>query len=458
MNALDLLRQRLHQTFTGSLHQAPWGQPDLMSAVLREVASVFDTTFDAAGRRSIGKSLSAFRASSRFPSFLDLKYTCFGISQAAGDDGWVLMEDRRLLEVLLREVDSLGGNPRRLRKCFQGLLAGYFDYNVLGDSTCEQGRKNWLTLRSFLLGHLPLIEGAVPVLHWVRVIGDHHNLLRENPCDRYGEALARSDYSELEPVIRGLAIGRNSWVWEMIVLERIKAVCGFEDNRFKEQLRACLAMMTGGSGIRLSLILQRKGIAHLLRRSARCSSRPESPALRDHALALLGNPWVERAPWDAHVADEDARTMVDAWLKRRLITDFFTELSADGSANMERLKYWLRFIPRIQDMWFALGPWASGHAGEVFREFRDLAKDRILALENALSEEENALIMRIGDFVFVEFSSGEDACLVFRSSEMPLDADRKWIYFGARCPSGLPRRLRMKRASRCGKGTVRHTP
>ncbi|HOS96348.1 MAG TPA: EH signature domain-containing protein [Deltaproteobacteria bacterium] len=458
MNALDLLRQRLHQTFTGALHQAPWGQPDLMSAVLREVSSVFDTTSDAADRRSIGKSLRALRASSRFTSFLDLKYACFGISQATGDDGWVLMEDRRLLDVLLREVGSLAGNPRRLRKCFQGLLAGYFDYNVLDESSREQGRKNWLTLRSFLLSHLPLIEGVTPVLNWVRVISDHHNLLRENPCDRYGKALARSDYSELEPVIRGLAIGRNSWVWEMIVLERIKAVCGFDDSGFKEQLRACLAMMNRGSGIRLSLILQRKCIAHLLRRYARCSSRPESPTLRDHALALLGNPWVERAAWDAHVADQEARTMVDAWLKRRLIMDFFTVLSADGSANMERLKYWLRFIHRIQDMSFALGPWASSHAGEVFREFRDLARDRILALENAPSDEENALIMRIGDFVFVEFSSGEDACLVFRNSEMPLDTDRKWIYFGARCPSGLPRRLSMKRTFRNGRVMVRETP
>ncbi len=458
MNALDLLRQRLHQTFTGALHKAPWGQPDLMSAALREVSSVFDTTFDTTGRRSIGKSLCAFRASSRFPSFLDLKYACFGISQAAGDDGWVLMEDRRLLEVLLREVDSLAGNPRRLRKCFQGLLAGYFDYNVLGDSTSEQGRKNWLTLRSFLLGHLPLVEGVTPVLTWVRVIGDHRNLLRENPCDRYGEALARSDYSELEAVIRGLAIGRNSWVWEMIALERIKAVCGLNDSQFKEQLRACLGMMAGGSGIRLSLILQRKCIAHLLRRYARCSPRAESPALRENALALLGNPWVERAAWDAHVADEEARTMVDAWLKRRLVTDFFTVLSADGSAAMERLRYWLRFIPRIQDLWFALGPRASSHAGEVFREFRDLARDRILALENAPGDEENALIMRIGDFVFVEFSTGEDACLVFRSGDIPLDTDRKWIYLGARCPSGLPRRLIMKRTSRSGKIMARATP
>jgi hypothetical protein len=458
MNALDLLRQRLHQTFTGALHKAPWEQPDLMSAVLREVSSVFDTTFDTTGRRPIGKSLSAFRASSRFPSFLDLKYACFGISQAAGDDGWVLMEDRRLLDVLLREVDSLAGNPRRLRKCFQGLLAGYFDYNVLGDSTSDQGRKNWLTLRSFLLGHLPLVEGVTPVLNWVRVIGDHRNLLRENPCDRYGKTLARSDYSELEPVIRGLAIGRNSWVWEMIALERIKAVCGLNESQFKEQLRACLAMIAGGSGIRLSLILQRKCIAHLLRRYARCSSRPESPALRENALALLGNPWFERAAWDAHVADEKARTMVDAWLKRRLITDFFNVLSADGSANMERLKYWLRFIPRIQDMWFALGPWASSHAGEVFREFRALARDRILALENAPRDEENALIMRIGDFVFVEFSTGDDACLVFRNREMPLDTDRKWIYFGARCPSGMPRRLGMKRTPRSGKVMARGTP
>ena len=448
MNALDLLRLKLHQTFTATLHEASWGQPDLMSTVLREVCSVFDTSYDAASRRSITKSLLTFRTASKLPTFLDLKYACIGISQKAGDDGWILLEDLELFPALLREVSALAQSPRRFRKCFQGLLAGYFEYNVFGDAVPEPGRKNWLALRSFLRDHLRLIQIPAPQLSWVRVIGDHRNLLEDGPCKRYGAALARGEYAELKSAFRGLAIPRNSWVWEMIVLERIKAICVFEDTEFKKQLAACLVMLAGDSGVTLSLLLKRKCIAQLLMRYAACDPHPENSALLERALALLGNPWVERPAWDAHVADDNARAMVELWLKRRLITDFFHVLARDRSAHMGRLKYWLRFIPKIEDMWFALGPYALNHPGSVFKEFREIARDRILALENSSSDEENALIMRIGDFVFVELTSGEDACLVFRSNEVPFDLDKKWIYIGSKCESDLPHRLKMKHRAR----------
>jgi hypothetical protein len=200
--------------------------------------------------------------------------------------------------------------------------------------------------------------------------------------------------------------------------------------------------------VALSLLLKKKCVAQLLMRYARCSSHPENSALHEIALTLLGNPWVERAAWDAHISEEGARTMVELWLKRRLITDFFHVLARDRSADMERLRYWLRFMPKIEDMWFALGPYALNHPGSVFKEFREIARDRILALENALSDDENVLIMRIGDFVFVEFASGEGACQVFRSNEIPFDLDRKWIYIGSKCESGLPHRLKMRHSAR----------
>ncbi|HVN71407.1 MAG TPA: EH signature domain-containing protein [Desulfomonilia bacterium] len=437
MNALELLRLKLHQTFTGTIQDITWGRTDLMSTVLEEVCSVFDTSFDNTSRRSIGRSLVAFRASSKLPTFLDLKYVCFGISQKSGEDGWILLEDKGLFETLLREVDSQSKSPRRFRKCCQGLMAGYFNYGIFNNDIPEQGRNNWLSLRSFLHSNLPVVRHAVPQLNWVTVISEHMNLLEDDPCERYGASLAHGDYSELKSVFRGLSIPRNSWVWEMIVLARMKAMCRFDDNEFKKQLAYCLAMINGNSDILLSGILKRKCIAQILRRYAGCASHPENTALRDSAVTHLGNPWIDRAAWDAHVKDDEARTMVDLWLKRRLITDFFQVLAGDRSAHMVRLRYWLRFMPKIEDIWIALGPYALNHPGSVFREFRKTAKDRILALENAGIDNENALIIRIGDFVFVELASSEEACMVFKNNELPFDLDKKWIYIGSQSGSGL---------------------
>ncbi|MCK7471361.1 MAG: hypothetical protein MZU95_11750 [Desulfomicrobium escambiense] len=67
----------------------------------------------------------------------------------------------------------------------------------------------------------------MPVLSWVKVIGSHMNLLDDNPCDRYGAALAQGDYAELKSAFKGLIIPKNSWIWEVIVLARIRAICSF---------------------------------------------------------------------------------------------------------------------------------------------------------------------------------------------------------------------------------------
>jgi hypothetical protein len=98
---------------------------------------------------------------------------------------------------------------------------------------------------------------------------------------------------------------------------------------------------------------------------------------------------------------------------------------------------------KIEDMWFALGRDALHHPGPEFREFRDMAKDRVLALKNARSDKENALIIRIDDFVFVETSS-KDACLVFRSKEVTFDLDRKWVFIGSQAGSTLNSRRGLK--------------
>jgi hypothetical protein len=102
-------------------------------------------------------------------------------------------------------------------------------------------------------------------------------------------------------------------------------------------------------------------------------------ALRDAAVCIVGNPWLRRAKWMRGVdargkPDDQSREMVNGWLKRRLITDFFELLSVDGTGDSRRVDYWLRFEPAIEDMWFALGADAQYRRGEQFNDFRNRAK------------------------------------------------------------------------------------
>ncbi|WP_284046778.1 EH signature domain-containing protein [Cupriavidus campinensis] len=90
--------------------------------------------------------------------------------------------------------------------------------------------------------------------------------------------------------------------------------------------------------------------------------------MRDAATSTIGNPWLRRTHWDAYVrvgdkADDQAREMVFFWLKERLVADFFELLSVDGINDKRRVAYWLRFVPFVEDMWFALGSSASSRRG-----------------------------------------------------------------------------------------------
>lgn len=119
-----------------------------------------------------------------------------------------------------------------------------------------------------------------------------------------------------------------------------------------------LNLLVSESDRKLSESLLLRCLALILILYARCTEKPEHPRLRDVAVQHIGNPGVRFPPGDAYVENDIARKMVDGWLKRRLITDFFAPSSEDGAADQRRLNYWLRFEPVIEDMWFALGPHA----------------------------------------------------------------------------------------------------
>jgi hypothetical protein len=105
--------------------------------------------------------------------------------------------------------------------------------------------------------------------------------------------------------------------------------------------------------------------------------------------------------------------MVNGWLKRRLITDFFALLAIDGAGDRRRVDYWLRFEPYISDMWFALGPDSRSGGGRAFTEFREAAKGRLLNLDTSQAEN-NAFIMRIGEYLAVEFGAKGNAFFLFK--------------------------------------------
>lgn len=428
MNVLERLRDKLRHSFSEKrLSLSSCGQPQLMTKALAEVKKAFDAPTSELPERSIAKVLEGYRSSGSLQSFLDLKYACYGVGQGF-TDGWCLFDDDKLFGQLLEQVEELQSEPRRFRKCYQGLLSSYFNYAIFASGS----KKNWELLRGYLADHLPTAKQATPVTDWLILLDEHKNLLGPRPCGRYVQAIRDGDKDGVYGTLKeGLGVSRESWVWQELVLSQVEVACDHDDQCYREDLDRLLRMIQANSILSVNLVI--RCIAMLVSRYAQCLLRPEHSALRDAAVSHIGNPWLKRTAWDAHVKTRDgqpheaARHMVNGWIKRRLIKDFFELLSEDGLADQRRLNYWLRFEPVVEDMWFALGPHASRHPSPDFKDFRNRARGRLLTLQAPGVPQNNAFILHLGNVTVVEFGLKGNATYMYKSEGLPFDLGKGWV-------------------------------
>lgn len=427
MNELVHLQSSLAQIFREALPASlSWENPKAVKN-LQEINYQLEGVSSAPSSASIAQVVAAYRRSQNLDS-RNLKYVCYGAVMRM-QDGWCVLGDDRLRDKLLVDVEHLDELRRRF-KCFEALLRSYFAFALYDEQTSETAKAGWEALRDWLARQREQFqrEGEhwrLRLPNWFGLLTNHENLLTNKPCDRYGADMLRGDNSVIEEARQCLGIPGDSWVMEETILSQMRAAANFGDAPFKAHLDQLLKVAQGQTSVAVSDILKRRAIAVLVSRYARCASKPEQPTLRDAAVSIIGNPWLKRVAWDAWVKkseglpDDEAREMVNGWLKRRLITDFFAVLSEDGRADQRRLKYWLRFETVIEDLWLALGPDAMRNMSKPYQELRERAVGRLLSLENSSPSNNNAFIMRMGDWLIVEFGITGNACYVYPLNPPP---------------------------------------
>lgn len=418
MDSLAILQAGLARSFAGGPKSPEtWSDPEEMVRARKRVHHDHGGAGITADPRSILAAIADFRKSGKIGGFRDLKYVCLGMG-ALDDQGWSVLADEVLRGTVARMAEQQPSTHRRLR-CFQALLSTYFSFPADGKDASSESKTGWRGLRGWLRAErdriLKLLDFKPP---WFEALLRYPELLTNQPCDKFGADLLRGDASGLNDAREGLSIPENSWVIDEAVFAQMRAASDLKDPPFKAALPELLAIAMGRTGVSISETLRIRCVAHLVSRYARCSDRPEQPALRDAATSTIGNPWLRRTNWDAWVrvgdkADDQAREMVFFWLKERLVSDFFELLSADGINDRRRVAYWLRFVPFVEDMWFALGTSALSRRGGKFGEFRERAKGRLLRLEGTTADN-NAFVMRIGAYLAVEFGAGGNAFYLFR--------------------------------------------
>lgn len=416
--SLDMLRMGLRPFASGLKAPDSISDSSSISRARQQVHREHGGAGIAADTRSIMATIASFRRSGKVETFRDLKYVCLGMA-AIDPQGQCAIADV-MLRVRLRELVEAQTEIHRRIRCFQALLSSYWAFPLNGKQTSVEATAGWRELRSWLRAERErILKSLESKPSWFAALTKHAALLTEQPCEKFGAALLRGDTAELRDAMEALAIPSDSWVLEEAVIAQMRAGCDLSDEAFKAMLPDLVNIGTGRGGVELGESLRLRCVSLLVSRYARCLERPEHMALRDAAVSVVGNPWLRRANWDAWVVDvggkpdHQSREMVNGWLKRRLITDFFELLSADGTGDSRRVDYWLRFEPSIEDMWFALGSDAQYRRGEQFSDFRNRAQGRLLDLDGTTADN-NAFVMRVGPYLLVEFGAKGNAMYAFR--------------------------------------------
>lgn len=422
------LRDRLRAAMAPRrIFQAPvWGNPRSMTDVLKDVRRSMGEMGDPLDQMAVKVALKGFANSGKVTSFVELKHVCYGVTVPVEERGWRLIDDRALLDKLLAIVQRHVPVPKQHRRCYQGLLSGYFGFDR-SDTVASSATGNWEHLRDFLDRQLAPVSrdclsrgSAMP--EWLKSLLGHRNLLSDDPCRRYADDLRSGNVAALRDVCRSIGISSTSWFWDQALLAYVRAVCDEKDQNFRAELPAVLSIINGEGDLRLADVMAVPAAAMAVRRYVRCQDRAEHPALRDTCIAKFGSPWVHRTAWDAHVGDESARRMVEGWLKQRLIRDFFELLAHDGAADLRRLNYWLKWEPQISDMWFILGPDAQANSSRGFQDVKKRMAGRRRKLV-ASQADNNAFVMRIGPLLVIEFGVTGNACYIFTAGDFKGDLE-----------------------------------
>lgn len=414
MKKIDQLRQRL-QTINQPLFDETYQGDTVEITKIRQALEQqygHITTVTANERHSFQQAIINYRQSTENAAYLETKYCCFGLSMSF--NSYCLLEDTPNIIRLIKNVLLYQSDARRFMMCYQGLLASYFDYKGLF-SPHEDGKRNWLALRGFLAKHLHDIKNSQPPIEWTKVLDNHKNLLANNPCHRYGEKLLQGDESEFNALKEQLGISDNSWVIQEIISAQVYAATAKNDEDFIAHLPHLLTLLNKHPSV------CNTSLAQLLDRYANCQNNAENVLLRNFALQHWGNPWLarKRLAWQTWAKDPVIK-MVEKWLKLRALEDFFALLADDGTAKKERLDFWVRYVDDIDEVYFALGKQTCTNNKPDYREIRRYMDGRWMRLDGA-GGGTNAFLMRIGDYLFIEFSLQGNACHVFSYHHRPFE-------------------------------------
>lgn len=423
---------KLTRAFSAAARRLEAHRPELAELAglerLKHINAELQARIDGPGLASsedrVVAALQRFHGSWAFSGPRDGRLICsqIHVPKLGSEDAPIRpIEDATWFENITRNVDAFGPNNRAFRGCYRGLLTGYLECDPEDASLREAGRKNWNTLQGFLRDRVDWLHVNAYDPAWVGALFEHRNILDQDPCGRYARAALAGNTQEWDRLQAAFNLGGRTWLARRFVEAQVRAAVDSEDPEFLRLVPVILDLI--GRSENTSLFDQ--SLARLLDRYRRVTPRPIHPVLRDRSTERWSSPILvsNRGKWSR--VQDATREMVADWIKLETIQQFFEFLAEEGATDKRRVRYWEQRYRQIEQFWLVLGDDAMRKNDVDFRKLRDGMKRDGLLKSLLRDRENNAIIMKIGQLLVVEFSKTGNACYAYDlSMQAPFDLDR----------------------------------
>jgi hypothetical protein len=273
-------------------------------------------------------------------------------------------------------------------------------------------------LRLLLMESLPTLErkyGTPP--EWLAAAVRHRRVLSTDPASPYVNEFLRGETLALDDLKSNVEVPAASWFWGQLTSSLVRSVSRFDATELSQRMAQTL---------RFAETIPRAlhpVLAACLDRAAEVNRAARDDALLKFSLERWGSPQLHRNQLWSGVSKQ-AKQMVCGWLAKEDLEDFYLLCKDRGDFDERRLEFWLRFKDQMTYTMILLGTDLRYGRERDVKDFVNQKGDRLGELTQAPAAN-NAILMCIGNWLFVEFSMKDNACFGFPLAKGAIELGKK---------------------------------
>ncbi|MGK2698049.1 type I Zorya anti-phage system protein ZorC [Serratia surfactantfaciens] len=331
----------------------------------------------------------------------------------------ILLEDDAFFPEVNNAIKKRLETKTLKRRDWAALCSSYFAYKNPSPET----NPHWCVLRGYIAqGYLVVKSTIRREKSWMKTIDFYNDIFTPQAGDVISRQLLAGESNSLSSLEKIAQIPDSSWLWQRIFTVLLAQLDTLDDPQFLDKISWLLGLAAQWVRFRddiMSAILTR--YYHSIYRDQSHS------ALKQTALEYWDNPQLksQQNKWHQYVS-EPVAAMVRGWLAKQDLMHFFELLRGNGDVDQARLHYWLRFANQMGFTRIVMGPDAWQDRDSDFVKFREENKGRLSYLRGGRSLD-NAMIMQINDYLFVEFSGTGNAMYAYRIGHAPFNPESRTL-------------------------------